>query len=510
MFFAKNKSHFLIKSIAFFISTFSMIACANNTNSEYHLPSTSVPAATPETTFLKSFSKVFSNIAKEAKPALIMIMAEKKVVYNQPSFDDFFFPFFPPEFGGPNGPRNPHGRKKEGKETAGGSGFIVDLKNGYAITNNHVIEGADNITVTTFDNHKYKAKLVGTAKNVDVAVLKILDFKDGPQLKALNLADSDDVEVGDWSIALGAPFELPQTLTMGVVSAVKRSGDVLGINGPNNFIQTDASINPGNSGGPLLNIYGQVIGMNTAIFSRTGTSVGIGFAIPSNTIRFVADSIISTGKLTQSYLGVEMYDVSKFSPSVLKDMKIPSNVDGGFIMRVLPNSPAAKAGLQPYDIIQSINGNNAKSMSEIQAQIMFAKPGSTIKVGILRDGKKLTLNAIVSELPGKISAKNDDIESQSASGTDETSITNNYGFKLSDKKHAGGGVIISSVYNGSLAEAVGLKVGDVMLQVNRTNVNSKEDVEQILKKAEKAGTSMLLLLVERDGNKTAIMLQVGE
>lgn len=507
MFVTKNKNAFFTKSIALFLSTLSMIACANNTHSEYRLPPEAVPAATPEINFLKSFSKVFSNIAKEARPALVMIIAEKKVVYNQPSIDDFFFPFFPPEFGGP-APRGPHGRKREGKETAGGSGFIVDLKNGYAITNNHVIESADNITVTTFDNHKYKAKIIGTAKNVDVAVLKLIDLKDTSQLKALNLANSDNVEVGDWSIALGAPFELPQTLTMGVVSAVKRSGDVLGFNGPNNFIQTDASINPGNSGGPLLNIYGQVIGMNTAIFSRTGTSVGIGFAIPSNTIRFVADSIISTGKLTQSYLGVEMYDVAKFSPSVLKEMKIPANVDGGFIMRVLPNSPAAKAGLQPYDIIQSINGVPAKSMSEIQSQIMFAKPGSTTKIGILRDGKKITLDAVLSELPAQPSEKGNEIERPS-SGQDDKSITLNYGFKLSDKKSDGRGVTISAVYAGSLAEAVGLKAGDVILQINQQNIKSREDVEQNLKKSEKSGANVIFLLIERDGNKRAIMLQMN-
>lgn len=508
MFVSKNKNAFFTKSITFFLSTFSMIACANNVNVDYHLPAEIVPAATPETNFLKSFSKVFSNIAKEARPALIMIIAEKKVMYNQPSIDDFFFPFFPPEFGGPN-PRGPHGRKREGKETAGGSGFLVDLKNGYAITNNHVIESADNITVTTFDNRKYKAKLVGTAKNVDVAVLKLIDFKETSQLKALNLANSDDVEVGDWSIALGAPFELPQTLTMGVVSAVKRSADVVGFNGPNNFIQTDASINPGNSGGPLLNIYGQVIGMNTAIFSRTGTSVGIGFAIPSNTIRFVADSIISTGKLTQSYLGVEMYDVSKLSASALKDIKIPANVDGGLIMRVLPNSPAAKAGLQPYDVIQSINGVSAKSLSEIQSQIMFAKPGSTTKIGILRDGKKITLNAVLLELPTKISENDDGVENSMPDKTKKFLLLEKYGLSLSTKNTTAHGVVISAVARGSIADQAGLKSGDVILSVNQTNVKSPEDVENILKKAEKSGSNMIFLLVEHDGNKAAILFQIG-
>lgn len=489
--------------ISISISSVSIVACANT---EYRLPpAASVDTTSPNYNFLRSFSKVFTNIAKDASPALLLIMAEKKVTYQQPNMDEFFFPFFPPEFNNPKGRGQP---RREGKETAAGSGFIVDLKNGYAITNNHVIDGADTITVTTVDNRKYKATLVGTAKNLDIAVLKIVDLKDKSSLKALSLANSDDVEVGDWAIALGAPFELPKTLTMGVVSAVKRSSDVLGMHGPNNFIQTDASINPGNSGGPLLDIYGQVMGMNTAIYSKTGTSVGIGFAIPSNTVRLVADSIISTGKLTQSYLGVEMYDVAKLPASTLKEMKISANTEGGFVMRVLPNSPAAKAGLLPYDIIQSINGNVVRTMSEIQAQIMFLKPGSTAKLGVLRDGKSVTLNAVVVESPAKDKTQREE-QDRPSSHTDEKSVTLEFGFKLSNKKGPNGGVVISNVYNNTYAEMSGLQAGDIILQVNRKNVNSKEEVEQLLTNAKKAKSDMLFLLVERDGNKTAVMLQTG-
>ena len=502
----KLKLQSFFRVFAIIVSTLSTIACAKT---EYRLPETKkVEASTPDLQFLKSFSKVFTNIATEAKPALLLILAEKKVVYNQPRIDDFFFPFFPPEFGGPRGRGGP--KQKEGKETAAGSGFIVDLKNGYAITNNHVIDGADHITVTTFDNRKYDAKLVGTAKNLDVAVLKIQKLKDTKDLKALNLSDSDDVEVGDWAVALGAPFELPQTLTMGVVSAVKRSSDVLGLNGPNNFIQTDASINPGNSGGPLLNIYGQVMGMNTAIYSKTGTSVGIGFAIPSNTIRLVADSIISTGKLTQSYIGVEMYDVSKFAPSVLKEMKIPANTEGGFVMRVIPDSPAARAGLQPYDIIQSINGRTVKSMSDIQSEIMFLKPGSSAKLGILRDGQKLTLNVVVKEMPstGELDKEDGSSSDQLQRGHD-SSLSMQYGFKLSLEKRANGGVSITAVMPHSLAEMAGLQSGDVILEVNRTKVNSKAEIEQLLKAAKKQGQNTLFLLIQRNGHKVAVLLQTG-
>jgi serine protease Do len=483
-----------------------MTAHAGN---EYKLPpaNSAEPAAGSDAAFMKTFSKVFSNLAKSARPALIMIMSEKKVSTPQQMFpDDFFFPFLPPQFGGPNG--DPQKRKRpQGVETDAGSGFLVDLKNGYAMTNNHMIEGADKITVTTFDNHKYKAKVVGTAKNLDIAVLKIEDFKPSAQLKQLSLADSDKVDVGDWVIALGAPFELPQTVTMGVVSAVKRSGDVLGLNGPNSFIQTDAPINPGNSGGPLVSTDGQVIGMNTAIYSKNGTSVGIGFAIPSNTIRLVADSIINNGKLTQSYLGIEMYDVAKFNASTLKEMKIEPNTEGGLVMRVVPNSPAAKAGLQPYDIIQSANDVIVKSPSDIQAQIMFLKPGTSVKLGVLRNGKEINLSATVSEVPANI-ANNDEKNSKNHADK-ENSLAVTYGIYLSEEKtKSGKGVKIAKIGQGTVAEMAGLKSGDVILQVNKTNVTSVNDIENILEKAKKTESSALFLLVERDGNQSAIILQV--
>ncbi|MES2616204.1 MAG: trypsin-like peptidase domain-containing protein [Bdellovibrionota bacterium] len=475
---------------------------------DYKLPAPALqttPAVGADVAFLKSFSKIFANLAKEARPALIMIMSEKKVATQQQVFpEDFFFPFMPPQFGGPG---NPKKKRPQGLETDAGSGFIVDLKNGYAVTNNHMIEDAEKITVTTFDNHKYKAKVIGTAKSLDIAVLKIEDLKATEQLKQLSLADSDKVDVGDWVIALGAPFELPQTLTMGVVSAVKRSGDVLGLNGPNSFIQIDAAINPGNSGGPLVSLEGQAIGMNTAIYSKNGTNVGIGFSIPSNTIRLVADSIINNGKLTQSYLGIELYDVAKFSSSALKEMKIDANTEGGLVMRVIPGSPAAKAGLQPYDIIQTANGAPVKSPSDIQAQIMFLKPGTTVKIGVLRNGKELTLTATVTEIPLNASDKID--KSGKPHSNKEKSLLSDYGIYLSEEKNKNGkGVKIDKVAPGSVADMAGLQTGDSILQVNKKPVSSPDDVEDILEKAKKSDINTAFLLVDRDGSQSAIILQV--
>lgn len=472
-------------------------------SSGYSLPPALTVPTNSDSAFLNLFKKVFTGIAKESRPALVFIVAEKKVVRRQNEFpfsDDFFFPFMPPQFRSPGG-NNP----QREKEMDGGSGFIVDLKNGYIITNNHVIEGADKITVTTYDNRKYKAKIVGAAKSVDISVLKLENFKPSNELKQLSLADSDKVDVGDWAIALGAPFELPQTLTMGVVSAIQRSSDTLGISGTNSFIQTDAAINPGNSGGPLVNLDGQAIGMNTAIYSKNGTSVGIGFAIPSNTIRLVADAIINNGKLTQVYLGVEMYDLNKFGDSAKKEMKIDPNVEGALVMRVVPNSPAAAAGLKAYDIIQSINGKPVKSSIDIQRQILFLKPDTTIKVGVLRNGKILSLKATVTELPSKYDKDNNGDE---VAQKTEASVTQSYGLVLSNKTTGSEKrVKIAKVIPGSLADRVGLQEGDVILQVNKQDVSSAKQVEDMLKKLKKDKSSFVFFLVAReDGSESVVIL----
>lgn len=499
----KSKS----KKIAFigvgFCALFGMISAGviYASGGGYKLPQAAQSLSLPgsDVAFLKSFSRVFSNISKETSPALVLIVAEKKVTVAQNDMpDDFFFPFFPPQFRGP-------GREKQGVETDAGSGFFVDLKNGYVITNNHVIDNANKITVTTYDNKKFKAKLVGTAKNLDIAVLKLEDFSSYGQLKQLSLADSDKVEVGDWVLALGAPFDLPQTLTMGVVSALKRSSDTLGINGPNSFIQTDAAINPGNSGGPLVDLNGQVIGMNTAIYSKSGGSVGIGFAIPSNTIRIVSESLINNGKITQAYLGIEMFDLGKFAPQTLKEMNVDANTEGGLVMKVVPNSPAAKAGLQPYDIIQTIDGKPVRSPSDIQAQVMFLKPGTTTKLGVLRNKKTLELNAVVAEYP-----KQNQQTAQSGKSDQDGNASQKWAARYGLRLHARqghSGVVIEQVERGSVAEMGGLQKNDVILQVNRTGVSSVGEMEKILEHAHKNHLNSLFLLVERDGNRFAVILQ---
>lgn len=466
--------------------------------------------------FFKSFVRVMKNlipnIANKSKPALVFITAEKKV--NVPQFnlsEEFFFPFLPPQFNGsPN--RN---NRRQSVETDGGSGFIVDLKNGYIITNSHVIDGADKITVTTADNVKYQAKILGSEKKVDIAVLKLENFKPSHSLKQVSLDDSNEVKVGEFVLALGAPFELPQTLTFGVVSALQRNSDVLGMESANSFIQTDAAINPGNSGGPLVNIDGRVIGMNTAIYSRNGTSVGIGFAIPSNTIRLVAESIINYGKLTQAYLGVRMLNLKNLDEAVLKELKldpkVEGNTDGVLVVNVEPKSPASSAGLKPYDIIIGINKSPVKTAQDLQRQIIFIKPGSEVTVHIKRNGKKLEVKTVLVEPPENNDYRSsNDLDGKGGNATKE-SLSLSYGMTLTEKKLNNGKkvVIISNVQKGSIADRVKLSVGDTILTVDQKEVSSVMQVEKILRDRKESKSKVILLVVKNKGVERAVILQLN-
>jgi serine protease Do len=455
---------------------------------------------------LKTFSKVFVNLAKQSRPALVFIKTKRasqsRGMRGFPFPDDFFFPFLPP--GGGGGPR-----ERGGVQEAAGSGFIVDLKSGYVMTNNHVVQDASEITVETFDDRKFKAKLIGSEPSVDVAVLKLENFNAG-SLRQLGLADSDVVEVGDWVVALGAPFSLPQTLTVGVVSALGRGG-VLGRGAIEDFIQTDAAINPGNSGGPLVNLDGKVIGINTAISSPTGSSAGIGFAVPANMAKLAAEMLINEGRVTRGFLGIDGRDFSELSPDILRELKLNEDSQGTMIVAVVKGSPAEKAELKPYDVIQFLNGTPVTSFSQLRTRLAFTKPGTEVKLGILRDGRQMELKVKVGQLTPEVVKNSADDDADNDSG-----IASEFGLSIKNltaelRKQLGirsnQGVLITGVSEESYAAFAGLRRGDVITEINRKSVKTTKDIESAIKNS-KDKSRDLLFLIERNGRNQLIVLRL--
>jgi serine protease Do len=306
---------------------------------------------------LQQASKAFSSVAKKAAPAVVFIKVEKTV-----------------ETGGavPFGNSDPFGffydrQPREYRQMGQGSGFIIS-EDGYILTNNHVVGDADTITVKLSDGRQFKAERIGGDEKSDVAVIKI----EGENLPILPLGNSDELEVGEWVIAIGNPFGLAETLTFGIVSAKGRN--TVGINDYEDFIQTDAAINPGNSGGPLINLEGQAVGINSAIFSSTGGSVGIGFAIPINMARSIKDQLLRDGKVTRGQLGVMIGEITQ----ELADYFDIEASKGVVVSDVLKNSPAEKAGLQAGDIILKINGRDVENAGQLRNTIAMVAPGTQV------------------------------------------------------------------------------------------------------------------------------------
>lgn len=307
-------------------------------------------------------------LLKEVTPAVVNIAVTGHVVENNPLLND---PLFRRFFNIPE--------QEQRKEThSAGSGVIVDAAKGYVITNNHVIENADEIVVTLKDNRQLEAKLVGTDPDTDIALLQV----EGDGIAALPFGNSDDLLVGDFVIAIGNPFGLGQTVTSGIVSALGRSG--LGIESYENFIQTDASINPGNSGGALVNLKGELIGINTAILGPAGGNVGIGFAVPINMARSVMDQLVAYGEVRRGRLGVEVQDLT---PDIAQALRI-SETGGAVISRVAQNSPAQRAGLKPGDVIIAIDGATVQSSTDLRNRVGLTPVGQSLELTILRNGER--------------------------------------------------------------------------------------------------------------------------
>ncbi len=324
----------------------------------------------------------FAPIIKKVAPTVVNVYSTKLVKEGPrmiPFLDD---PLFRRFFGDDFGDDSRDGRRPRAREEQSlGSGVIIS-EDGYILTNNHVVDGADEIKAVLADGKKeFEAKVVGTDPQPDVAVLKV----QGRSLPAITVADSDQLEVGDVVIAIGNPFGVGQTVTMGIVSATGRGVGILGRAGYEDFIQTDASINPGNSGGALVDAEGRLVGLNTAILSRSGGSQGVGFAVPANLARFVMDRIVKDGKVVRGQLGVWIQPVT---PELAKEFNLPADQSGALISQVLPKSPAEEAGLKEGDVVIEFNGKKVTDSRQLRLMVAQCPPKTKVTLRVLRDGKE--------------------------------------------------------------------------------------------------------------------------
>jgi serine protease Do len=453
-------------------------------------------ASNEDIAILDKSSKAFVNVVKKAKPAVVNIKVEKTTtgdypegmspedMFNNPFFERFFGPQF----------RQQQPEPREFKQHGLGSGFIIS-KDGFILTNNHVVEGADTIKVTLSDNRDFDAKVIGTDPQSDLALLKI---EDPQNLPVLPLGDSANLEAGEWVIAIGNPFGLSQTVTIGVVSATGRSG--VGINDYENFIQTDAAINPGNSGGPLINGRGEVVGINTALFSRTGGYMGIGFAIPINMAKSIEDQLQKQGKVTRGWLGVVIQNVSK----ELAESFGLKQAGGILVSEVQKDSPASAAGLKQGDVIVRLNNAELIDVSDLRNRVALLQPGSKAMLDIMRDGREKKVQVSVGEQPadlakGGVQPSQDQFLDQY--GLTLQGLTPELAKKFEYEEDSG--LIISDVAANSPAEAAGLKPGQLVEEVNRERVKSPKDLANALKQS---SSDKVLLRVRAGNYSTYIVL----
>jgi Do/DeqQ family serine protease len=408
---------------------------------------------------------------KKVSPAVVNIATRGTIRdrgQQNPLLDDPFFRRFfdvPPD----TGPR-------ERPFQSAGSGVIFDAKNGYILTNAHVVENANEITVTLQDGRDLKADVVGSDAPSDIAVLKVKP--DG--LSQIALGDSAKIEVGDFVVAIGNPFGLQHTVTSGIISGLSRSG--INPDGYEDFIQTDASINPGNSGGALVNLRGELIGINTAILSRSGGNIGIGFAIPVNMARSVMEQLIRFGAVKRGQLGVSMYTVT---PDIAHSLGLASAV-GALVSQVVEGSPADKAGIRTGDVITSVNGAPVKSNSELRNTIGLRRVGDKVEIGLVRDGKPLKVTAIIADTAAEVTGGPAAIHKSFEGAT------------LEDAPDAGG-ALVRSVDSGSAAAQAGLRAGDVIVGANRGRVGSLRELR------ERAKSAAVLVLEVRRGNSVLLV-----
>jgi serine protease Do len=432
-----------------------------------------------------SFQNGFAPVVSKAVPAVVNVSSSKVVRSpggNVPS--PFASPFFR-QFFGNSLPKNFQIPPSTEREQSLGSGVIVN-PNGYILTNNHVINGAKDVKVLLSDNRKFDAKIVGTDPMTDIAVLKI----DASNLPVLAFGDSSQMQTGNFVLAIGNPFGLNQTVTMGIVSATGRGG--LGIENYEDFIQTDAAINPGNSGGPLIDERGDLIGINTAIITEGGGgNQGVGFAIPGNMARSVMEAILKNGKVSRGWLGVTIQPVTEDLATAFH----LSGPYGALVTSVANDSPAKAAGIQTGDIIAGLDGQKLEDSRALQLKIMAMSPGTTVKLNVIRDGKARDIVVKLGEAPANLgqSGRKGDGQSSVLRGISVTDLTPDVASQLPEGVQ---GVVVTAVNLSSAAADAGVQQGDVIEEVNHQPVN---DVASFTRAMRNADNQPALLLIDRDG-----------
>lgn len=427
-------------------------------------------------------NKAIAEIAAMVKPSVVNISSTKTIRTQGVPFPFFDEPFFKRFFGDEF---RFFDRPREFKQSGLGSGVIVD-KDGYILTNNHVIKDADEIKVKLSDQREFKGKIVGTDPKTDLAVIKI----DSNNLPAIKLGDSDELKVGETVLAIGNPFGLSHTVTMGIVSAKGRAN--VGIADYEDFIQTDAAINPGNSGGALVNIKGELVGINTAIFSTSGGYQGIGFAIPSNMAKVVMESLIEKGKVVRGWLGVYIQPIT----SELAEQFKLKDTEGAIVSDVIEDSPGAKAGIERGDVIVEYNGNKVKDITMLRNMVANTVPNTEVSIKIIRNGESKTLRVKIVELPQEETLRLSKSFENKFKGVYVQNLTPDIKKNLDIPKRISG-VLITDIEEDSPAKGILMK-NDVIIEINKKPVNNIKDFETIVSKIKKEQN--ILILIFRKGS----------
>ena len=458
---------------------------------------------------LRQTGTAFASVARSVSPSVVFVEVEGSAPGREsaqfsspfdqqwPFGDDLFKHFFGDKY-----PRGPHHKMTPGEPHTVGqaSGFVFAAKTGlladksYIMTNNHVVENADKIKVKFPDGREFDAKVTGADPQSDVAVIEVT----AKDLPALPFGDSSKLEVGEWVVAIGTPFGLSHTLTVGVVSATGRTG--IGITDYEDFIQTDAAINPGNSGGPLVNLDGKVIGMNTAIFSRSGGYMGIGFAIPINLAGAIAEQLIANGEVTRGYLGIV---IQPLTPDLAESFNIDQN-QGILVAQVSDNSPAAEAGLRQGDVIVGYRGEPVKDVGDFRNRVALTTPGSREELTLLREGERRNVTVTIGKLTkDKLLARSGAAQSSEELGLTVQTLTPELAEQFDAK--AGEGVVVTDTQRGSVAALAGIGPGTVILQVNRKPVTNAAEFEQAV--GESSASKRVLLLIRSGGMQRFVTLK---